>query len=149
MSAYRQTTSAPNEIVTFNFDDSPVFIKRPETYQEAIDTAKKEFPQLAHLPSARVGFALNDIVHGGRHVRVSEGAWLSITEKIPGGTIINVLVLPDLDTKAPPPRYLDVPVPRGNGSKDTLSSDLNLKKSSSSSYLSIRHPNRVPDCSLG
>lgn len=71
---------------------------------------------------------------------MSEGAWLSITEKIPGGTIINVLVLPDLDAKVPPPGYLEVPVPRGNGSKDTLSSDLNLKKSSSTSYLSIRHP---------
>lgn len=89
-----------------------LFSELTRQFQEAVDTAKKEYHQLAHLPVHRIGFALNDMTRGSRFVRISESAWVPITAKIPGGTIINVLVLPDPDDEKCPPQYgslLDVP----------------------------------------
>ncbi|KAF9485955.1 hypothetical protein BDN70DRAFT_365991 [Pholiota conissans] len=124
----------PNNVITLNFENSAVLIKRPESYQEALEIAKKEYPQLAHLSAARIGFTLQDVVHGtDRFVRISESAWASVLDKLPGGMVVNVMVLPDPDAKTAPPGYLEVPS-QGQGS--SKGSDVpSLKHSRSASSL--------------
>lgn len=82
--------------------------------KEATDISQKEFPQLAHFPPHRVGFALNDTARGNRPIRVSESAWMTFIGKVPAGTVINVIVLPDPDEKQPPMYAPTVP-PKDNG----------------------------------
>ncbi|KAF8967930.1 hypothetical protein BDZ97DRAFT_1587817, partial [Flammula alnicola] len=106
---YRQAITSPADVVTFQYDHSCVFVKPAENYQQAVDIAQKEFDQLVNVPRERIGFALDDITHGGRHVRISESAWPAVTAKLTRGTIINIIVRPDPDAKVPPPQYLEIP----------------------------------------
>ncbi|KAF9485954.1 hypothetical protein BDN70DRAFT_365890 [Pholiota conissans] len=113
---HRQINSMmPLDVITLNFEDSAVLIKRPNTYKEAVETVKKEYPQLAHLPATRINFMLKDLGHGSdRIVRVSESAWAAVIEKVPAGMAVNVIVLtgPDEEPIVPPPGYLDLPDPK-------------------------------------
>ncbi|PPQ76788.1 hypothetical protein CVT26_001755 [Gymnopilus dilepis] len=99
----------PGDLITFQFEQSCVFVKPAESYQEAVGIARKEFDELVHVPPDRLAFTLEDNSAGKRLIRISESAWTSVTAKLPRGAIINIIIRPDLDTRTPPPQYLDIP----------------------------------------
>ncbi|KAF8897082.1 hypothetical protein CPB84DRAFT_1781521 [Gymnopilus junonius] len=103
------SVSLPGDLIIFQYEQSCVFVKPAESYQDAIDVARKEFDELVHIPPDRLAFTLEENSSGKRSIRISEGAWSTITSKLPQGSVVNILIRPDLDMRVPPPQYLDVP----------------------------------------
>jgi len=127
--------SSPNDLVTFQYDQSCVFVKPSENYQDAIDIAQKEFYELANISRDRIGFAVIDNNNERRQIRISESAWSAVIGKLHQGSIVHVIVRPDPDAKAPPPQYLEIPAAstssEGHSYLRHTRSDMSIKRISS------------------
>lgn len=79
------------------------------SFQQALDFAQKEFPELSHISRDHIEFTILASMGGERRmVRISESAWPAAVARLLRAEIIDINVRQD-DSKEPPPLYLAVP----------------------------------------
>nr|GAT57801.1 predicted protein [Mycena chlorophos] len=107
MATIKTTTPALPDYITYRYANRLVYVEPAKTYEAAITIAKKEFSELADIPSEHISFNTVATVNRNeaRVVRISESAWLAAVARQLCGGIIDILVT---DPGAPR-EYLTVP----------------------------------------
>ncbi|KDR73362.1 hypothetical protein GALMADRAFT_1341935 [Galerina marginata CBS 339.88] len=95
-------------VVVFQYESSLVYIKPPASYQEAVETAQREFQELSEFPFDRIAFFTEVGKSNSRRIRISESAWVPCVRgpNMPPETI-HISILPDAHPRHAPPRYLE------------------------------------------
>ncbi|KDR75737.1 hypothetical protein GALMADRAFT_140348 [Galerina marginata CBS 339.88] len=134
-SIYSSRPSMTPDLITFQYEGSCVFVTPAQSYQDAINLARKEFDGLCDIPSSRIALSLEDNSNGRRQIRISEGAWTAVASKLPRGAIITIVIRPEVDIK-PPPQYLEVPERNHSVPRSRSHNDIRRIPSNSSSHSS-------------
>ncbi|KIY50293.1 hypothetical protein FISHEDRAFT_71899 [Fistulina hepatica ATCC 64428] len=126
MASYRTSPAVPADIITYRLGGRLVYVKPASNYEEALDVAVNEFPDVLYgIPRSRITFNISASMSGQRQVvRISAGAWPAAVARLLRGEVIDIRVRPTsvisqnersgdfscLDgDNLPPPKYLEIP----------------------------------------
>ncbi|THG96297.1 hypothetical protein EW026_g5512 [Hermanssonia centrifuga] len=97
MSQTARTSCGPS-IVTYRWNNQLVYVKPTDTYEEAIECARKEFPQLSGVDPELISLEVKVSVRGDRtetrKVRIGASAWNGLTFSLAQYEIIDIVVMP-------------------------------------------------------
>jgi hypothetical protein len=108
-------TTTPADIVTYRLNDKMVYVTPADSYEQAIDFAKKVFPdELRKVNRNNISFSITVITRGDkkRSVWIADMAWSTVVSTLHRYEIIDVHVQPevqvthdDITSLPPPPMY--------------------------------------------
>lgn len=141
MAMLRQNPPTPADIVTYQYNSKLVYVKPGVDYQEALDVAQKEFPELSHISRDLIEFSVSAHMGGGKqHVRISESAWAATVARLLRGEIIQVDIRSDPTLlKDAPPIYLEVPQETDGTKRHSHSTPSSRSHSRAPSPASVQH----------
>ncbi|KAG6900708.1 hypothetical protein C0993_003734 [Termitomyces sp. T159_Od127] len=95
---YRTEPAVPADIITYRLDSKLVYVRPADDYEQALDYAQKEYPELAELERSRISFRINAKLNGqSQSVRISASAWSAAVSRLLRGEIIDVCIEPSID----------------------------------------------------
>ncbi|KAF9006360.1 hypothetical protein BDZ89DRAFT_1025669 [Hymenopellis radicata] len=107
------STSNPNNLITYRFEEELVYVGVVPNYKDALDIVVKEFPILSEVDRERLTLSTHATMNGARRtVRISESGWAPTSAKLLRGEVIDVTLKPPRSAESlvdAPPQYLEVP----------------------------------------
>ncbi|KAF9039489.1 hypothetical protein BDZ89DRAFT_1156942 [Hymenopellis radicata] len=113
------STSNPNNLITYRFEEELVYVGVVPNYKDALDIVVKEFPILSEVDRERLTLSTHATMNGARRtVRISESGWAPTSAKLLRGEVIDVTLKPPVNGLKSrsaeslvdaPPQYLEVP----------------------------------------
>jgi len=112
-------------VIMFRFEDKAVYVKPAHTYEQALDSAQREFAQeLSQISRNRITFTVDIKMKKDKRcaVRISPDAWAATVAQLRSGSIVDIQVKPPRQVAAEaPPRYEEIP--KTSKSRQTHPSD--------------------------